>query len=189
MSVSKLKTTVGVLVAVCLIGIGTAAVVGQPPEAPKVPAPAPKNAAPVPKQANAKETAAKAMQERLQGTWKVVANHNGGVKTEPESFILTIKGNTWETKEGERVIHTGTFKLVDLDASPKQVDWVIDYSVAEGDKGKTLYGIFMLDGDSLILANTLGEDPRQQRPVTFFTQSGDGCAAVMYKRADPKKDR
>src|SRR5262249_42885786 len=66
MFLSKLKAVVGVLmVAVCLIGVGTAVVLGQQPDAPKKPEPEAK-------QAEAKEAAVKAVQERLQGTWKCV---------------------------------------------------------------------------------------------------------------------
>jgi RNA polymerase sigma factor (sigma-70 family) len=181
MSVSKLKTAVGVLVvAMCLIGVGTAVVLGQPPEPPEVPAPAPKKAAPVPRQADAKEAAVKAMQERLQGTWKCVAAHTGGVKSEPD-VTFTIKGNSWENKVGGRVLQSGTFKLNDLDDSPKQIEWHFSFSVEEGDKDKSVFhGIFMLDGDSLCCAHC--NAAVYPRPVTFFTQPDDGCFSLMYKR-------
>lgn len=182
---SKLKSATGVLVVACLIGIGTAVVLGQQPEPPKPEAP--KKAAPVPKQADAKEDAIKAMQERLQGTWKCVAMHFDGVKSEPD-VTLTLKRNTWETRVDGRLTQSGTFKLVDLAASPKQIDLFVDFSVAEGDKGKTIQGIFMLDGDSLMMANTGAQD-QGQRPTSFFTQRGDGSYASMYVRPDPKKDR
>src|SRR5262245_1134642 len=109
MSVSKLKAVAGVLMVVCQIGIGTAIVLGQPPAPPKP--------APVPKQIEAKEAAVRAMQERLQGTWKLAAWLTEGVKTEPD-LTCTIKGNTWESKLDGRVHQSGTFKLNDLGASP-----------------------------------------------------------------------
>jgi RNA polymerase sigma factor (sigma-70 family) len=173
MFLSKLKSVVGVLmVAVCLIGVGTAVVLGkQPDEA---------------KKAEAKEAAVKAMQERLQGTWKCLSMHSNGVKAEPD-LTCTIKGNSWETKLDGRVFQSGTFKLVDLDASPKQIEWVITVAEAEEAKGKTIHGIFMLDGDSLCW-NTCAA-AKYPRPQAFFTQQDDGCCAGMFKRADPKKDR
>ncbi len=179
MFLSKLKAVVGVLMAaMCLIGIGTAVVLGQQPDSPKKPDEA--------KQAEAKEATVKAMQERLQGTWKLVSMHCGGVKSEPV-MTSTIKGNTWETKLDGRVYQSGTFKLVDLDANPKQIEWVITFAEAEEDKDKTCHGIFMLDGDSLCwVASDAAKYPR---PQTFFTQQDDGCCAGMIKRADPKNER
>jgi RNA polymerase sigma factor (sigma-70 family) len=173
MFLSKLKSVVGVLlVGVCLIGVGTAVVLGkQPDEA---------------KKAEAKEATVKAMQKRLQGTWKCVSMHSNGVKSEPDC-TCTIKGNTWETKLDGKVFQSGTFKLVDLDASPKQIEWVITAAEAEEGKGKTIHGIFMLDGDSLCW-NTC-DAAKYPRPQAFFTEQDDGCCAGMFKRADPKKER
>jgi uncharacterized protein (TIGR03067 family) len=175
MPVSKPKAVLAVLLAsLCLIGIGTAVVPGQQPGAPD-------KAARVPKQAAAKEAAVKAMQERLQGTWTCVALHSDGVKSEPD-LTCTFHGNTWETKLDGRTYQSGTFKLNDLDASPRQIEWVMT-----APENRTMHGIFLLDGDSFICAQSdAAQDPR---PQTFFTQRGDGCFAEVYRRADPKKDR
>ena len=86
------------------------------------------------KKAEAKEVAVKAMQERLQGTWKCVSMHCNGVKSKPD-HTCTIKGNTWETKLDGKVFQSGRFELVDLDASPKQIEWVITAAEAEEVKG------------------------------------------------------
>jgi uncharacterized protein (TIGR03067 family) len=85
------------------------------------------------------------------------------------------------------VFQSGTLKLVDLDTSPKQIEWVITFAEADEDKGKTCHGIFMLDGDSLCwVASDAAKYPR---PQSFFTQPDDGCCAGLFKRADPKTDR
>ncbi|HEX3149669.1 MAG TPA: sigma-70 family RNA polymerase sigma factor [Gemmataceae bacterium] len=179
MFLTKLKAVVvGVLmVAMCLIGVSTAVAVGQQPDSPKKPDEA--------KKAEANEVAVKAMQERLQGTWKCVSTHSNGMKSDLD-IIYTIKGNTWETKLDGKVFQSGTFKLVDLDASPKQIEWVITFAEADEAKGKTIHGIFMLDGDSLCW-NTC-DAAKYPRPQAFFTEPDDGCCAGMFKRADPKKE-
>jgi RNA polymerase sigma factor (sigma-70 family) len=184
MFVNKLKAVTGVLLvlAVCLCGIGAAVGLGLQ-EGPT------KQADPEAKRAEAKAAAEKAMQERLQGTWKCVSMHCGGVKSEPD-MTYTVKGNTWETKLDGRVAQSGTFKLVDLDASPRQIDSVITFAEPEvvGErKGKTCKGVFMLDGDCLICC--VSDADESPRPQGFFTQAGDGCCAGLFKRADPKKDR
>src|SRR5262249_33806645 len=131
--------------------------------------------------------AEKTMQERLQGTWKCVAMQYGGVRSEPD-LTHTIRGNTWETKLDGRVIQSGTFRLVDLDAGPRQIDSVITFAEPEvvGDrKGKTCEGIFMLDGDSLFMCASDDAD-KYPRPKVFFTQEGDGCCAAQFQRAVPR---
>lgn len=134
-------------------------------------------------EANAKEAAVKAMQERLQGSWKCVSMQFNGVKTEPD-LIHTIKGDTWESKVDGRVAQSGTFKLVDLDASPKQIDSLTtsaDAEVVGERKGKTNRGIFMLDGDTLIMC--VHDD---ERPKSFITQTDDGCTVAQFKRVAAK---
>jgi uncharacterized protein (TIGR03067 family) len=177
MFVNKLKAVAGVvMVAVCLIGIGTAVVLGQQADSAK-------EAGPEAKQGEAKEARAKAVQERLQGTWKCVSMQYGGVRSEPD-LTHTIKGNTWETKMDGRVVQSGTFKLVNLDASPKQIDSVITFADSEvvGDrKGKKCEGIFLLDGELLFMCASDDAD-KDPRPKVFFTQEGDGCHAVQLKR-------
>jgi len=174
MFLSKLTAVVGVLMLVAfLIGIGIAVSHGEQPDSPKKAEPA----------TTAKEAAVKAMQERLQGTWKCVSMHCEGVKSEPE-LTCTIKGNAWETKWDGRVFQSGTLKLVDLDASPKQIEWVITFAEAEEAKDKTCHGIFMLDGDSLCWVAC--DAAKYQRPQAFFTQQDDGCCAGMFKRVATK---
>jgi uncharacterized protein (TIGR03067 family) len=178
MLMSKLKAVVGALmVAVCLIGIGTAFVLGRQPDSPD-------KAAPVPKRADTNEAAIRAMQDRFQGTWKCVAVHMGGVKTKAD-LTLTITGNSWESMLDGRAYQSGTFKLVDLGASPKQIDWVITADTLEdNNKNTTDHGIFMIDGDSLICANS--DVATYPRPEVFFSAPTDGCYAGMYMRV-PKK--
>jgi uncharacterized protein (TIGR03067 family) len=177
MLLNKLKVGTGVLlVAILLIGIGTAVVLGQQPDRSK-------ETDPEAKQAEAKAAAEKALLGRLQGTWKCVSMQSGGVKSEPD-LTHTIKGNTWQSRLDGRVIQSGTFKLVGLDASPKQIDSLTTFAEAEvvGErKGKTCVGIFMLDGDSLF---TCVSDDR--RPKVFFTQEGDGCTAAQFQRVASK---
>jgi RNA polymerase sigma factor (sigma-70 family) len=180
MFVNKIKAGLSVLLvlAVCLCGIGTAVGLGQQEGSTKK------------VDAEAKKTDPKAtvdkMQERLQGTWKCVSYHCGGVKSEPD-MTLTIKGDTWENKLDGRVTQSGTYKFVDLNTSPRQIDWLITSSVLEDDKGKTVSGIFMLDGDSL--CSCCCDAAKYARPQGFFTQEEDGCCSSLYNRADPKKDR
>jgi uncharacterized protein (TIGR03067 family) len=138
------------------------------------------------KKTEAKATAEKEMMERLQGKWKCISHHYNGVKSEPDLTCI-YKGNTWETTLDGKVTQSGTFKFVDLNASPKQMDLLITSSVAEQEKGRTCSAIFMLDGDAMCYcASDAAKDPR---PTGFATQEGDGWCAGLYKRVDAKEKK
>jgi RNA polymerase sigma factor (sigma-70 family) len=179
MFLNKLKGVLAVvLVALVCIGGGvtiTPMVMGKQPDSPKK--------ADDKKQEETKEAAVKAMQERLQGTWKCVFMHHNGVKSEPD-MIHTIKGNSLECKLDGRIAQSCTFKLVDLDASPKQIDSLTtsaDAEVVGERKDKTQRAIFMLDGDTLIMCVHDNE-----RPKCFITQADDGCTVAQFKRVAAK---
>jgi RNA polymerase sigma factor (sigma-70 family) len=178
MLVNKLKTLMGglLVLAVCLCGIGTAVGTGQQD----------KKAESVTGKAVPKATVEQKLRERLQGTWKCVYYHYNGVKSEPD-LTITFKGNRWESKLDGKVNQSGTFRLGDLDTSPKQIDLVITFSVVNEEKGRTCSGIFMLDGDALCYCSS--DAAKQPRPQGFITQEDDGCCAGLYRRADVKKDR
>jgi RNA polymerase sigma factor (sigma-70 family) len=171
---SKLKVVVGAIMLVAvLVGGGIAISLGQTPDSPK-----PKKADPEAKQTNAKDEATKAMLKQLEGTWELVAAHANGEKSPTPAVFVTIKGDAWEstTRDG-KVVDTCTVKLVDLDASPKQINSIKNVDIP-GRNNQTLEGIFMLDGDSLIMCfNAVA------RPERFFTDRGDGCVAIQFKRA------
>jgi uncharacterized protein (TIGR03067 family) len=178
MFVKKIKAGLGVLLvlAACVFGIGTAVGLGQQKDSAK-------KADPEAKKAEAKVTAEKELLERLQGKWKCISHHYNGVKSERDMTCI-YKGNTWETTLDGKVTQSGTFKFVDLNASPKQMDLLITFSVAEEEKGRTCSAIFMLDGDVMsYCASDAAKDPR---PKDFTTQEGDGCCAGLYQRVDDK---
>jgi len=178
MFVDKLKVVMGVLMmAACLIGIGTAVVLGQQPDS---------KADSEAKAAQAKPAAEKTMQERLQGTWKCVSMHCGGVKSQPD-LICTIKGNTWESKLDGRVFQSGTFKLVDLDASPKQIDWIITFAEVEADRGKTCRGVFIhYAGAPVMPTNTHGPKDSSLKRATADVQ---GNSRGLIHRRNRQRQR
>ncbi len=183
MFVTKIKSVlaVGLVVLVCIGGSVAVMpmVMGKQPDSPKK-SDDKKQATDEKKQAEAKEAAVKAMRERLQGTWKCVSVHTEGKKGELD-LILTINGNTWEEKVDGRMFNSGTYKLVELGSSPKQIDFVITSTEAEEDKGKTYKGVFMHDGNSLMMCFS-----KDARPQGFFTERGDICISKQYERSQAK---
>jgi uncharacterized protein (TIGR03067 family) len=124
-----------------------------------------------------KDAAVNEMQKRLEGTWKVVSYHENGGQSVSDN-IYTFKGGEWQDELGLRMVDFGTYTLVNLDTSPKQIDFVCT-------KGESkLKGIFMLDGDSLIVCVGRGD----VRPKVFFTEKGDpnDFLVTQYKRLPAK---
>jgi RNA polymerase sigma factor (sigma-70 family) len=177
MFLSKLKVVVGTLLLMAvLIAGGVAVVLGQAPDSPPT-----KDEGAGSKRPNVKEEAARAMLKRLEGTWGFVSVHANGARNPTPAVFLLIKDSSWEclTREG-KVTEKWTIRLVDLEASPKRID-IIEGKDVPGRKDRTLNGIFMHDGDSLVLCFGALD-----RPTVFFTQAGDGCMAFQFKRVGAK---
>jgi uncharacterized protein (TIGR03067 family) len=116
--------------------------------------------------------------DRLQGTWnRTSAEVNGKPVSEAElkNTTLVIQGDqyTLKTPEGDR---KGTIKL-DPTSSPKHFDLTPS---AGPNKGKTLLGIYEVDGDTLRYCLALnGKD----RPTEFSGKEGSGRGLFVNKRA------
>jgi uncharacterized protein (TIGR03067 family) len=111
----------------------------------------------------------------LEGVWKVeklVANGNEIEAAKGSKF--TFKGSKL-TREAEEGPQTYTFKL-----DPSKKPATVDFSPDEGDlKGKTLKGIYKLQGGELHLALSL--DPEAKRPADFPKES-DELVLITLKR-------
>src|SRR4051812_37828170 len=121
-------------------------------------------------QAEGKKPAAKD-EDKIQGTWQMVSGEKGG-NAAPDKFVqafrLTFKaeGKITAVSKGEE--KEGTFK-VDAAKKPRQIEISIE--------GKTLEGIYELDGDGLKLC--LGEG---SRPAEFKSPEGSKTMLMMLKR-------
>jgi uncharacterized protein (TIGR03067 family) len=117
----------------------------------------------------------------LQGTWDIVFLERSGSEVKPQKdTTMTVTGDKFVIKVGERVIAAGTLKL-DPDKSPK----VAELSYTEGlatEKGKTFKGIYRLEGDRWTFCR--GRSPDQGPPAEFKTKPDrGGFLAVYQKRA------
>ena len=118
--------------------------------------------------------------KRLNGTWEVVSAVFDGTKQPvPRKATLTIKGDKYTVREGEKVVADGTF-TVDPTATPKSLDGIPS---SGPDKGKPHRGIYEVKGDTYRVCLA---PPGKPRPKAFESKEGSGHALVTYKRAKPK---
>jgi len=117
--------------------------------------------------------------DRLQGTWAVTAAERNG-RTVPEE---ELEGDTVYFKKAEMtVVRKGMVRnvyKVKLDAAkdPRHIDLV---GVTGLDEGKTLRGIYRLEGDRLTLCAGL-----EDRPTEYKTRPGSTLRLTTLKRKQP----
>lgn len=110
--------------------------------------------------------------EKLQGRWKVVSSEFEGRPAtavyRPGTLIVIERDELYFT-DGFTKSARSKFK-VDASQKPKAID------IGEGKK--SIAGIYLLDGDSLKLCLSLGN----QRPKDFATKAGDKTNLLTLKR-------
>jgi uncharacterized protein (TIGR03067 family) len=115
--------------------------------------------------------------DKLQGTWARVSEVKDG-KASPEEAVkktkLTIKGDKYTLRMGDDK-RSGTLK-VDASKSPATIDIM---SEDGPNKGKTLQGIYKVEGDTLTYCIA---PPGRERPTAFESKSGSGVMLYVNKR-------
>jgi RNA polymerase sigma factor (sigma-70 family) len=122
--------------------------------------------------------AKKTDKEKIQGEWKVESVTLNG-KEPPDAE--QVKSATWiigaekiTVKAGDKNLES-TYKI-DPSVTPKTIDVT---SKVEGDKGRTMLGIYTLDGDTLkICSNLIGDD----RPSELASKEGSNAMLVVLNR-------
>ena len=131
--------------------------------------------------AGAQDDAAKKELKKLEGTWATVSIEAAGQKVTEEEKIktrkLTTTGDKYRLKVGDETVQ-GTIEI-NPSKKPKTIDVKPD---SGNNKGKTLLGIYELDGDSLkVCLAPAGKD----RPTAFATAAENAQQLVVYKREKP----
>src|SRR5437868_308419 len=82
----------------------------------------------------------------LKGTWGITSAEKDGKDVTDKAVTLTFDGSKVIVKKDAKILFEGSYKI-DPAKKPKTIDVVQE---SEGDaKGKTIPGIYILDGDSL----------------------------------------
>jgi len=115
--------------------------------------------------------------KKLEGTYTMVSGEKDGKNVAEQTIKiakLVLKGDQHDVKIGDDTFK-GTHK-VDPSKKPK----TIDATDTDGPfKGKTVYGIYELDGDTFKVCFA---KPGEDRPKEFSTKSGTGHMLHVWKR-------
>jgi uncharacterized protein (TIGR03067 family) len=131
--------------------------------------------------AGAGDDAVKGEWKKFNGTWIAIAMEKEGKKLSEEEIKgldlqLILKDDKYTVKVGSNVIDTGTSK-----PDPTKKPKTVDVMPSEGpNKGKTIKGIYELDGDSLRVCYDLAG---KGRPKALATKADSGQVLIVYKRA------
>jgi len=116
----------------------------------------------------------------LAGTWKAVSLETDG-KPAPDDIVKKVVMTRDESgktviRRGEMVVVEAVVKKIDPSRKPKTID--SEQTVGEH-KGKTIQGIYEIDGDTLRVCVAL---PGKERPTVFSAKAGSGNSLAVYKR-------
>jgi uncharacterized protein (TIGR03067 family) len=118
-------------------------------------------------------------QKKFQGEWTVTSHITNGEKR-PNRMVETehlfVQGAKMTTREGNEIKDEATFTL-DPRAKPRAIDLKL---TGGGDKGKTVAGIYKLQGDTLTICVA---EPGRKRPEDFTSDKGSGHILLVFKRA------
>jgi uncharacterized protein (TIGR03067 family) len=116
--------------------------------------------------------------KKLEGDWNVVKGVHGGEEIPEEkvkTFKVTFKGDKFTLNDGEKT-HEVAFKL-----DPAKKPRTIDAMPADGEyKGKTLLGIYSLEGDTLKMCFA---EPGTERPKEFTSRANTMHFLLVLKKS------
>ena len=121
----------------------------------------------------------KAALAKLQGKWRLTAVAHGGKSVPAKELVnqtVEIKDIRTTARDGDDV--KDETKIVALEAKGKPS--AIDFEMTSGDdKGKTLAGIWKLDGDKLTICVP---EPGKTRPKAFEGKEGTGHTLLVFEK-------
>ena len=133
--------------------------------------------------ADAPKDDAKTDKEKLQGTWKAVsAEAAGKLQNDAEEHRLFFSGDEFSLKKGEESMGKGKFKI-DSSKKPKEIDLEFVEAKRDALRGKTVLGIYELDGGTL---KWCWNKPGGERPKEFSSTAADVHLLVTLKREKSK---
>lgn len=130
---------------------------------------------------DAQEEAFKKELKAMTGTWRPIYGETDGIKAPQERLkearLTRDESGKVIARRGDKVVMEGMVKKIDATKTPKTVDTEI---TAGEHKGKTILGIYELNGDTLRVCVAL--PGKAERPTEFSAKAGNGHNLTVYKR-------
>jgi uncharacterized protein (TIGR03067 family) len=128
---------------------------------------------------NANEEAVAKEFQAFKGCWRMSSKEEDGTKLSEEEikdFLLTSDGSDrFLVRRGDAVFAEAVAQL-----DPTKKPRAIDLSFTRGErKGKTLLGIYKIEGDTFRVCVAR---PGDERPAEFSARAGSGRILIIYKR-------
>lgn len=130
--------------------------------------------------------------EKLQGLWGIDHDGRGGIPNPKKGVpVFEITRERFDfyllEKQGERIVKkAGSEKQATYTVDPTKKPKTIDVTYRTGsEKGKTLQGIYELDGDDLKVAFRFPSE--KERPTEFSSEKDDSVQVLFLKRAKREK--
>jgi uncharacterized protein (TIGR03067 family) len=124
------------------------------------------------------QEAAKKEVAKLQGEWSMIAGEKDG-RMAPKDFIQGAK-RVCKDEELTVTVDDRVYMKAKIVIDPTKNPKAVDYIVTEGDhKGKTLLGIYQIDGDTVKFCFA---PPDKDRPTDFAAGKGSGRTFSVWKQ-------
>ena len=153
-----------------------------PTPAPTVepPTPTPFPFAPKPESRLERDKEQRKLLKELQGEWRVVTHAEDGKRADAEAlkdFRMTIRDDEIQLRRGPNDANDVAARMKLTVGAAASVN---TFDVVPADGGVWAFGIYKLDGESLIVCLA---HPGEKRPVDFKGGEGVKCAVTVFRRA------
>lgn len=117
--------------------------------------------------------------KRFEGDWKLIALVHDGKGIEPAGNVLKIRGDRITEKSSEDVLRI----TLNPGKNLKEIDLI---GVEGRHKGETMPGVYILDGDLLVICHAHVSD--KGRPTDFACVPESGRRLLVFQRAKVGKE-
>ena len=120
---------------------------------------------------------------KFQGTWELVSRKIDGESVPAEKikgYRHIVKGNSWTTKREGKLIHHGTFKIIEVQGKRIKLNLSFDSGL---DKGKTFESLVEFQGENIF--HSCRSLSGKGRPTELSAKKGSEHQVSTLKKIKP----